>query len=47
MNGLAAQNRDTNPNRKWKWINCTLNENKIAILALQETHLDQTTVDCL
>ena len=45
MNGLAAQDGDTNPNGKWKWVNRTLNENKIAILALQETHLDQTTVD--
>ena len=45
MNGLAAQDGDTNPNGKWKWVNRTLNENKIAILVLQEMHLDQTTVD--
>ena len=46
VNGLAAQN-DGSPNRKWKWINSTLNENKIAILALQETHLDDMTIECL
>jgi exonuclease III len=26
---------------KWSSINCTINENQIAILALQETHMDQ------
>lgn len=32
---------------KWSMINQTLNKNKIAILALQETHLDQERVETL
>jgi hypothetical protein len=46
MNGLT-QDGETTPNGKWKWLNHTLNQNKIAILVLQETHLDQATVDRL
>jgi exonuclease III len=45
MNGLNAPTSGMNYIEKWSMINRTLNEGKIAILALQETHLDQETLD--
>ena len=40
MNGLAAPSHGMNFCQKWSTINSTLNQHKLAILALQETHLD-------
>jgi len=47
VNGLTAPSSDMNFQQKWSTINSTLNKHKLAILALQETHLDQQTVDRL
>lgn len=45
MNGLAAPSRNMNYIEKWSMINQTLNRDNIAILALQETHLDEPTAE--
>ena len=45
MNGLAAPTNNMSYTEKWSMINQTLNKHKIAILALQETHLDEETAD--
>ena len=47
MNGLTAPRHHMSYTEKWALVNQTLNEHKIAILALQETHLDQETADLL
>ena len=47
MNGLTAPTSNMNFLEKWATINANLNQNKLAILALQEMHLDQETVDRL
>ena len=43
MNGLTAPTSNMSHLEKWSMINQTLNKRKIAILALQETHLDEGT----
>ena len=43
MNGFTANG--SSHLEKWSMVNQTLNRNKIAVLALQETHLDQGRVD--
>src|SRR6267142_1499028 len=45
MRGSTARNQSLV--QKWSTVNSTLNKFKIAILALQETHLDQPSVDTL
>lgn len=45
MNGLTAPTSSLNSLEKWSMVNQTLNQYKIAVLALQETHLDQETAD--
>ena len=47
MNGLTAPTQGLTAKGKWSMINQTLNEYKIAILALQETHLDQSALDTI
>lgn len=47
MNGLTAPSSGMTFLEKWSMVNQTLNKNKIAVLALQETHLDQEIVDRL
>ena len=44
MNGLSAPTHGMNGLEKWSMVNQTLNQYKIAILALQETHLDQESL---
>jgi hypothetical protein len=44
INGASAPTANLNLTDKWARINSTLRENKIAILALQETHLDNDSV---
>src|SRR6266850_1786257 len=45
MRGSTARNQSLV--QKWSTVNSTLNKFKIAVLALQETHLDQPSVDTL
>ena len=45
MNGLTAPTQGLTALGKWSMINQTLNQYKIAILALQETHLDRETLE--
>jgi ribonuclease HI/exonuclease III len=45
MNGLNAPSSGMDYKGKWSMINQTLNKHKIAILALQETHLDEEALD--
>ena len=45
MNGLSAPRQNMTYMEKWSRVNRTLNEYKIAILALQETHLDEQVLD--
>ena len=45
MNGLAAPSQNMNYIEKWSMINQTLNRDRIAILALQETHLSEETAE--
>ena len=40
MNGFAAPNRNMSGIEKWSTVYRTINDHKIAVLALQETHLD-------
>jgi ribonuclease HI/exonuclease III len=47
MNGLTAPTQGLTALGKWSMINQTLNQYKIAILALQETHLDRETLEQL
>ena len=47
MNGLTAPSSGMTFLEKWSMVNQTLNQYKIAVLALQETHLDQEIVDRL
>ena len=42
MNGFTAQSSRMTGIEKWSAVNRTMSDHKIAILALQETHLDQT-----
>lgn len=42
VNGYAAPTSNMSGIDKWSTINRTISEHQIAILALQETHLDQT-----
>ena len=42
MNGLHTSKDSSGTFEKWSEINTTLKKDKIAILALQETHLDET-----
>src|SRR6266849_2697161 len=41
INGATASSKNMNLIEKWSMINKTIRTNKIAILALQETHLDE------
>ena len=45
MNGLSAPSRRLSALDKWAMVNQTLNEHRIAVLALQETHLDQESLE--
>ena len=45
MNGLSALTNNMSYLDKWSMINQTLNKFKIAILAIQETHLDEETTN--
>ena len=45
MNGLSAPTHNMAYTEKWSIINQTLNQHKKAILAIQETHLDEETAD--
>ena len=47
MNGLTAPTSGMTFLEKWSMVNQTLNKYKIAVLALQETHLDQEVVETL
>ena len=47
MNGYTAPSNNMSHLEKWTMINQTINKHHIAILALQETHLDQERVDTL
>ena len=40
MNGFAAPNRNMSSIEKWSTVYQTINDHKIVVLALQETHLD-------
>lgn len=42
INGFSAPANNMSGMDKWSAINRTISDNKIAILALQETHLDQS-----
>jgi len=45
LNGAAAPSQGMNHIDKWATINSTIRNEKIAILALQETHLDGRMLD--
>ena len=45
MNGLSAPSRGMSALDKWAMVNQTLNEHRIAVLALQETHLDHEALE--
>ncbi|KAH9005679.1 Endonuclease/exonuclease/phosphatase, partial [Lactarius deliciosus] len=45
MNGFTAPANNMNGIEKWSSVYKTMNKNKIAILALQETHLDNDLLD--
>ena len=45
MNGLTSPTHQMNHIRKWAMINQMLNKHKIAILALQETHLNEEKIE--
>ncbi len=45
MNGAAAPSERMDHIDKWSTVNSMIRNNKIAILALQETHLDQNKLD--
>jgi Reverse transcriptase (RNA-dependent DNA polymerase)/Endonuclease/Exonuclease/phosphatase family len=47
MNGCHTNNENRTTFEKWAEINATIKKEKIAILALQETHLDQEAVNNL
>ena len=47
MNRLTAPTSQMTVTEKWSMINQTLNTHKIAILAIQETHLDKATAERL
>jgi exonuclease III len=47
INGASAPTANLNLTDKWARINSTLRTNKIAILALQETHLDEDSVETI
>src|SRR5258707_8182060 len=42
INGASASSHDMDHIDKWSTINSTIKDQKIAVLALQETHLDDT-----
>jgi exonuclease III len=45
MNGVSTSREGMSCIEKWAAINCIIYNEQIAILALQETHLDQTLLD--
>ena len=47
INGASAPTANLNLIDKWTRINSTLRQNKIAILALQETHLDEESTQAI
>ena len=47
LNGASAPTVNLNVVDKWARINSTLRNNKIAILALQETHLDEEMAETI
>ena len=47
INGSSAPSCNLSLLEKWAMINQTLNEHKIAILAIQESHLDQEKINCI
>ena len=47
MNGAEAPTANLKLKDKWSRINSTIRDNKIAILALQETHLDEERVETI
>jgi exonuclease III len=47
VNGASAPTANLNLIDKWSSINSTLRQNKLAILALQETHLDEERVEAI
>lgn len=47
IDGASAPTANLNLTDKWAKINSTLRENKIAILALQETHLDKENIETI
>jgi hypothetical protein len=47
VNGARAPTANMNFIDKWSLINCTIRTNKIALLALQETHLDKDRVESI
>jgi len=47
VNGATAPSERMSCVEKWAMINCMIHNERIAILALQETHLDQTLLDQL
>jgi exonuclease III len=47
MNGIAAPSSGLSLTEKWSMVNQTLNKFKIAVLALQETHLDKERAEMI
>ena len=47
MNGAAAPSSNMTYLEKWSMINKTIYKNKIAILAIQETHLSQQMAETI
>ena len=47
VNGVAAPSENMNYKEKWRTISNTMHTEKIAILAIQETHLDQSMAENL
>jgi hypothetical protein len=47
INGATTPTANLNLMDKWARINSTLRGNKIAILALQETHLDNERIETI
>ena len=47
INGATAPSQNMDLTEKWSMINHTIRKHKIAILALQETHLDETRANTI
>ena len=47
MNGAEAPTANLKLKDKWSRVNSTLRDNKIAVLALQETHLDEECIETI